>query len=435
MRLSFRQYIWGVGLLLVWVLAACSPNADVVTTQENALTPQFTPTPLPATAIPTVDATAEAPQKITLWLPDALVPPVVNEDTPDLLGEQIAAFTLSESGVTVEVRRKRLRDAGGIMQTLRTGKNVAPGVIPDLTLIRREDLLTAVNEGLVQPMEGIVSTAIIGELYPNALTLGQVNNTLYGLPYSLEVQHVILDSQTTLNNTRLESYLATQTPFIFPALRANGLNNVFLVQYLSAGGTVADNGALVVNESVLLDVLEVYEQAVDDGLVQPDVLNFARSLEYRTRFNNDDFGSALVTSSLYLELLNSGVTFDVASIPTLNGEPITALDGWIWVMTTNDPNQQEHVTAFLDWMLDANRQGEYMYTLNLLPSQRSAMRRWYSEDYDNFIATIMGNTTLPYGEMATGTTARAIQSALVSVIGGERSASDAVQDVLNQQAN
>lgn len=426
-----RRALWAV--LMVVMLAGCGADVPLDEAALGTPTPSATPTP---TAIPTIESTAETPKKLTLWLPDVLLPSSANEDTPDLLGDQIAAFSASEDGVTVDVRRKRLRDAGGIMQTLRTAREVAPGIVPDLTLIRREDLLTAVAEGLVEPMEGLVSTAVIGELYPNALELGQVNNTLYGLPYTLEVQHMIFADGAVLDGAQLAAYVDDSTPFVFPATRANGLNSVLLVQYLSAGNMTPSGGELVLDEAVLESLLTVYEDMVNSGAVSPNVLNYTRPLEYRSLLTGESFaGGAVVNSSLYLELMNAGDTFEVAPIPTLQGNAVTTLDGWIWVMTSVDPNQQVHVSNFLSWMMDISRQGEYASMMNLLPSQQMAMRGWYPAAYDAFITQVMEQVVLPYGETANGVVARAIQSAFVTVINGERTASQAVQDVAAQITN
>jgi ABC-type glycerol-3-phosphate transport system substrate-binding protein len=423
-----------LSVLLVTVVTACGPTVTPVGDNplEGTATPDTLPTPT-VTPIPTLEATPQETDNLTIWLPDVLFPPSNNDESVNPLIQQIIDFSEASDTVNIEVRRKQLREIGGIMPTLRTAQDVAPGVLPDLTLIRREDLLIAVQESLIQPLEGNVSTAIIGDMFTTGLDLGQVDGTLYALPYALDIQHVIYSETVPIRgNASLDQYLEQSIPFIFPASRANGLNAVFLSQYLATMPLSSDSTALEVEEASLLRLYQFYEQAVANGLISSEVRNYERAADYRGVLTSGDFGSAVVSSQLYLDLVLTGQQFDVASIPTLDGEPATTVDGWMWVMTTTNPNRRALAGEFIDWMMDADRQGEYVQSIARIPSQRTALRRWYSEDYATFVQDIMPNATLPNVRAGNSATGRAIQSGLVSVISGERTAEEATQDVLSQ---
>ena len=83
-------------------------------------------------------------------------------------------------------------------------------------------------------------------------------------------------------------------------------------------------------------------------------------------------------------------------------------------------------------MLDIDRQGRYNQAISMLPSQRSALRQWENADYAAFVDTLLNNATLPLTESSSSVTARVIQSALASVISDQRTADQAVQDVISQ---
>lgn len=431
-RLAFIVVI----VMLLGLLTGCDTLANM--TANNQLTatpaPSVTPNPATATPIPTVEATPDEPESLTLWIPDVLVPSSASGASTDLLNQQIAAFAESKEGITIEVRRKQVNEVGGIMPTLRTAHEVAPGALPDLTLLRREDLLQATGAELIQPMEGIVSSAIIGDFYPRVLSLGQVDGTLYGLPYAVEIQHVVYTVPATATEPMFASYLENDVSFVFP-VQASGINPVFLVQYLEAGGQINANGGLVLNEDALLTVFEFYEEAAAQNLVSPDVLEYTRPADYRAMINDQAAASFVVGADLYLELLQSELSLRVASIPTASGEPITSLNGWMWVMTTTDSDNQALASEFVDWMMNIERQGEYVQSLNLLPSQRTTLRRWYNEDYATFVASVMEDARLPLMDASNSSVARAMQGALVTVIAGERTAEQATQDVIDQLAS
>ncbi len=418
-------------LLTLLLLAACAPTSaadDGITTEliltstPAIVTPEITETPA-------LEPTPVGPLRMMVWWPENLAP-VNNEEAAAVLAGHIADYERSQDNINVEIRLKQAQDVGGIMETLRTASAVAPGALPDLTLIQREDLMAAVEAGLVQPLEGRVSSTIIGDLHSAALALGQVDDQLYGLPYALEVEHLAYHALTNGGSWRFDSLLSRETPFVFPANRVNGVNDVFLVQYLDAGGTFPEDGTI--NAVALRDTLAFYQEAIAAGIVDPAVLDYSAPANYRRELASGAISAAIVTSSVYLEMLAEGQTLEYGLIPTASGQPATVLNGWMWVVTTPDPDRQTLAVTFLDWMLDAERQGEYNEAVYLLPSQRTTLRRWVNPAYARFVEGLLDNATLPLAESQAGPTARALQNALTAVLLGARTADEATQDVLDQ---
>jgi hypothetical protein len=68
----------------------------------------------------------------------------------------------------------------------------------------------------------------------------------------------------------------------------------------------------------------------------------------------------------------------------------------------------------------------------MLPSQRSALRQWEDPDYATFVDMLLNSAILPLAESNSTISARVVQSALASVISGQRSADEAAQDVITQ---
>ena len=242
---------------------------------------------------------------------------------------------------------------------------------------------------------------------------------------------VYAPNAVNLPDAAFSTYLAGQIPFTFPGGSDDGLTSVFLVQYLAAGGSINADGTLVLDAEALTAVLQFYEDAVADELVTPDVLDYTRSTAYRSGLGGDIAGAVVVSSDVYLGLNADETALAFSAIPTTSGVPTTALNGWMWVITTPNPSRQLIASAFLSWMMNPNRQGEYVRSLNMLPSQQSAFQRGYSEDYNTFVTEVMANARLPLSDTANGTVARAMQAALVAVINGEQSAAQATETVIS----
>ena len=207
-----------------------------------------------------------------------------------MLSEHTAAFSLN-NGVEIVYRIKDVGKVGGIMSTIRAGKDVAPAALPDAALIRRRDFTPAQAQQYLQSMETLFSSSLINDL-DDGLEFGQValqaGIALYGLPYLYDVLLAVhlQPLQTAGARLTFADVIANDTAFLFPAARANGLNQTFYQQYLSAGGFSPRDGAMSIDEAALGAVLQFYEDLVQRGLVAADVLTFQSPAAYQSEFIN-----------------------------------------------------------------------------------------------------------------------------------------------------
>jgi ABC-type glycerol-3-phosphate transport system substrate-binding protein len=421
------------GLLLL-LAAACGRE----TVRQSMLTTEVLFTPTSAAPTPILDlnvtvtpqVTPAGPLKLTIWLPEPFAPPS-NKDAAVLLTDLIEAFQATQNNVIIETRLKKAQDVGGVISTLRAARVVAPSALPDLTLLEREDLQIAVQAGLVQPLDTRISATIRGDFYTAALRLGQVSGRLYGLPYSLDIEHLAYRA-TGGTFASFEDALNSGKPLVFPA-GGTDVSSVFLLQYLAAGGVL--NTKLSKSDTDALRVtLQFYETAVAKGVVSNAVLNYVAPTDYLPDLTSGKLDTAVLTSTLYLDLLAKGQRLEAGRIPLPSkaGAPATIVDGWMWVLTTADRDRQVLAVKFLDWMYNAGRQERYNRAISMLPAQRAAMRQLPNTDYTAFVESLLSEAILPAPQSTGSATARALQSALVSVISGKRTADQAVQDVLNQ---
>jgi ABC-type glycerol-3-phosphate transport system substrate-binding protein len=426
-----------VPLILALLLAGCAAEDGGANTSALNTPPAPTATPeatreVAAAITQTAEPTPEGPTKLVIWWPEPLAP-LDNETAAEVLSEQISAFQRANQNVVVDFRLKKVDDVGGIMSTLRTGSAVAPGALPDLTLVRRDDLLIAAQAGLIQPLSERLAPAVLEDVQGAALDLGRSSEQLYGLPYTLEIQHIAYPPTTPqVANWTFQDVLDAKVPFLFPAGRTNMVNDVLLLQYLAAGGTWSDAGDISIDADALRSTLHFYEQASAEGIVSPDVLEYASSDDYQQMLVDGTPAAGVVTSTTYLQLVDDGVTLGVGPIPTETGAPVTLLDGWMWVLTTSDADRQTRALEFLYWMQDAERQQQYTDVLHMLPSQRTAMRQLDDSQYADFVSELMSNAILPLTESESGAATRAMQNALASVLTGQRTSPEATLDVIDQ---
>lgn len=446
-RRSARWTTFVLTLMFSTLMVACQTQAaqPIALTRTPTTSPiAITPTLQSTTTLATTAATAaQEPVVISLviWWPDRLAP-LENAVVQEYLSEQIAAFETSVGNVEVELRLKRAQETGGIMASLRSASQVAPGVLPDITLIRRDDLTEAAQNRLIQPLEGRVASGVLADLYNPALQLGWVNGELYGLAYVLDMQ-VLAYNTSALPTDELPQQWSFQTildnnlKLAFPAVRSGTISDIFFLQYLSAGGTLASSDTpLTLNEDALLSVLTFYEQALADGLIDQRALEYAASSDYQPALLTSDMDAGIVNSSSLRNLTSTNTDLSAGNIPTADGTPRTILNGWHWVMVTQNAERQAVVSQFINWMMDSQRQGEYTQLIGWVPSQRSALRLRPFDSLDTAtVEALIDGSIPPMSSDSNSAAVRAMHGALLAVLTGGSTAEQAVAEAVNQLAD
>lgn len=377
----------------------------------------------------------QAPLKLTIWWPDVLILGDGNTLNP-ILQAQSDAFVETENNLDLEYRIKPIGVTGGIMSTLRTASNVAPGALPSLTLMRRQDLLTAERGGYLQSMEGKISSAIQGDL-DTALALGQVDDVLYGVPYLLELQHMVYRPQNNVDYSSwtYDAVIQRNIPFVFAANRVGGLNDVFYLQYINDGGKLDANGLLTLDQPSLDTTLTFYQTASDNALVDGTVMNYTSSDDYKDAFVSGDYDIALFDSGTYLQLHEKDPNLQIASIPTSSGKATSILNGWVWVLIATNQDEQAAAVRYIDWMMDTNRQAEFAKAIYQIPSRRTAMALGLVGDAPiEPYMSMLEHPILPLSDGDAGSLGRFMQDAFSSVLTAQLTAEDALANVVKEMA-
>lgn len=428
-----------VGLMTLigaFILSACgTPSAT--TPNAPTATPTVNTTPLPPvpTGLPTESAN-QSMQNFVVWFPETLAP-ADNPNVATLLNDQLNGFIAEQDqSITIEFRLRRYGDTGGILATIRAANKVAPGGLPDITLVRREDLPTLIQEGIAMPLEGHLSSNILGNLFSPALQMGRVGNQLYALPYVLDiVMFAFYGDENQPTTWTFSAILQADAFWNFPAGRTTGLNNTVFLQYLLAGGSIGNDGTLVLNINALRTVLTFYEQAYRANLIDETMLNFTSTNDYIRSLTSGDLRAGVINASTFLaQRANNGDARLLASaIPSSNGEPLTLMNGWVWIVTAKTAEDQAMAYRFIEWMMGNTRQAEYANLVNLLPSQRGALNQMpLANDEVALFSDLLTNAVLLPIDNNTGGLARAIQTVFAMVISGDMTADEAVASISAQ---
>ncbi|MCD4687233.1 MAG: extracellular solute-binding protein, partial [Anaerolineae bacterium] len=389
------------------------------TTRDQNVAAQSTPVP---------QATPEN-TTVTVWWPDELYPD--DATTEAILTNQFDLFALTYTNYGIEVRHKRTHGVGGILSTLRTAAPVAPGALPDLTLMRRADMITAATDGLIVPIDAWIPADLAGaNLFPGLRALGEVDGELYGVPYALDLYHTVYRvSVFDQSPTTYDAILAAETPYLFPG-GASPVSWTILLQYIAAGGRLVDrDGNTTLTPEALLAVLDYYAAGLEAGIFGPDLIEHTTVNDYWNAFVTGEGNIASVPSTTYLALKDSVQNAELAPVPTEDGTTLTMIDGWMWVLTTQNPDQQTQALAFLSWMMRISQQSAFTEAYGIVPSQTRALRLWEDEAYADFAQELLSTAIVFAEERRNNAAATALNDAVSAVLRG-MSPETATEDAL-----
>lgn len=421
------------GILLLAGCAPFFPNASL--SPEN--TPLPTATPVVATPKPLSTAADTIPSNpqptvitLTLWTVERFSPQV------DLVAQQLKDFEASHDNLKVEVFVKKTSGQASILNYLNSAKAVAPGIMPDVIILPTEQLPPAWRAGLIQPLDGKIDRTIVQDLLPAAKTLGTVDNQLAGIPFELDVEHVVYNTtQIITAPLRWTDVLSNRTPYQFPAKGQNGLlNDASTLQYLSAGGKLTDAaGSPTINEAALQALLKFYRTMSNSRIITPKILEAAQTEELWAQYRENPNGIVHVSAHQYLLYRQSLKNVQAAAIPTVEGIPVTFGYGWAFAVVTTDPNRQSYAQELIETFMQTDANAIWATRTAVIPSRQSAfdLIARGNDPYWLFLKDYLQTVTPPPSFVGYDQLSRILQQTIVQVINNETTPDQAIETAVN----
>jgi multiple sugar transport system substrate-binding protein len=433
-------------IAVVPVVSACqfmpasSTTSPTVEPTPAAALPAATVESLPTPAAAATATPEDAPITLTFWTIESISPEA--EGPPgDFIGNTLRAFERSQPNVDVNVLLKKPSGKGGMVDFLRTAKPVAPTVLPDVAIINAVDLPQAFADGLIQPLDGRLDRSVVQDLLPAARVMGTVTDRLAGVPLGLEMQHTVYNTTVFTATPVLWSDVFTKnTRYLFPAKGINGLvNDATLSQYFSAGGALLDDqDKPSIDDQALLTVLKLYRQGVENGAIDPAILEASAIDDLWPFYLKGSIGMAQVSVNQYLTDRDQLVRSAFGPPPVLNEtrKPAAITRGWVLVLVTNDPGRQNAALNLIEWFLSVNNNAAWNQINLSIPSRGSSFQQLAGNDpYWVFLSEQLNTARPQPGFSGYDRLGRIIQQAVQEVVSGESSPEDAVaaaQDALRQ---
>ncbi|MDZ7844921.1 MAG: extracellular solute-binding protein [Anaerolineales bacterium] len=360
-----------LGLLLVSCSSLPFFNPPDSGTPESELAPTSTPVAPP----PTEDIVPTTTIRTTLivWVPPQLDPA---SDSPagNLFADQLNAFRSERPQIDLQVRVKAVEGPGGLLETIRAARAAAPRVLPDLIALPRNQMETAADEELLMPLDDYLGKIEGDGWYPFAASLSRFEEVTYGVPFLGDV--LVLAYKSDISEDPLadwDSVLETQKALAFPAADTRSL--VTLAFYQSAGGELGDlNEPPAVDRIPLLNVLNYYQQAQAGSVMPYWVTQFETDQQSWEAYRERQATLVLTWSSTYFNAESPNTS--LAPFPTRDGVPYTYGTGWVWAVTSPEPERAELALRLIEELMDPDFLGSWSYELGYLPVKSSVAQTW-----------------------------------------------------------
>lgn len=419
------------------------PNAAATPTVFISPTPALTPSPAGTTSLNSEAVlSTPAPDLLTLrlWTTEEISPRSEVRGGPVLV-EQLNAFDSAHPELALDVQLKMVTGQGGVLNYLRTGRTVAPTILPDVVLLQTSQLAAATQEGLIYPLDSLLSREMVNDLYPAAANLSRVNNALMGYPFFLTgLEHLAYNSTaitTTLPITWTGLMSLPNAALVFPAASQAG-TRLLLQLYLAAGGTLTnDAGQPNLQVEPLTQALNLINRGRQTGVIMLESDNLTTSTEAWLLFQTGPANVVPTSARNFLDNRSFVLNSQYAPLPGINSPLVPLVEGWVWAITTPDPTRQVLAAELISWLASDATMGEWTMVTAQLPARRSAFAYWTLEvAYQEFLHNQL-ELAQPFPAAANSTILTALGNAIFVVIDGSKTpevaAAEAVAAVIGSQ--
>jgi ABC-type glycerol-3-phosphate transport system substrate-binding protein len=430
----------GLGIAIILLAAAAMvllAACDLSPVQPTTVPGVPTDTPAPSPPLPTATASmppAPAVITLTIWTTEAFSPTQVITNG-QILAAQVAGFAESHPDVRVKFVLKKPYGKGGILDFLLTTGAVVPDLLPDLVLIDVDELDTAVQSNLLEPLDELIPAELVDDLYSFARDAGTYDGRLYGLQLWADLDHLVYNTgKMTIPPRSWPGVLSNPGPYIFPAGGQSGLvNDAFLIQYLAVRAQPAATGAAepFLEQEPLAAVLQFYQDGASRGVFPSDISSYHTTDDCWRDYLAGKAALAQVSAHRYLVDRDRAQTTAVAAIPSINGPAAAIGRGWALALVTTDPARQIAATDFLIQVMSPEVNANWTRSAGYLPTRQSALANWDELDsYTRFIQQqLQAARFRPFISDYTQV-ASALQGAVEAVLTGSASPEEAAAEAI-----
>ncbi|KAF0110661.1 MAG: hypothetical protein FD147_1518 [Chloroflexi bacterium] len=378
-----------VSLLLVYILAGCQ-LMEGLGPAGNAKQPldiqDLTATPPVITVPPEVTAAIDAENLLTIWLPPQFDP---KDDSlaGKLLKARLESFQSINPGVVVNVRVKAVSGRGSLLDSLTTTSSVAPGALPALIFLPKNDFEIAALKGVIFPINGSTVPLDDPDWFPFTREMAEIQGVQYGIPFTSDPLVLAYRSSEVAFPPKTWQEVSQQgIALSFPAADLQSL--IPLSMYISAGGSLIDTeGKLSLQLETLININQIIYNGANSGAFPYWSTQLDTFENAWLPFSEGRSKMSVTWASVALN--NPVENASIAPLPSYSSEPFTFVNGWLLCFPDSPSAERPSLALQLaEYLMDPVFQQKWSEAANLLPTRRSVLAAWEDQNKSSTLKTI-----------------------------------------------
>lgn len=415
-----------LGIFLALSACARIPFLDRFQKQETETAPTTTKTAIAPTPTATPGMPAKETASLTIW-----VPPQFDPQGPTSSGElfqaRIDEYLSEHPSLTIDVRVKALSGPGGILDTLRTARDAAPLVLPDVIALPRSLMETAAGEDLIAPFGEYGGLFEDKDWYSFADQLARIDEEIYGIPFAADILVFAYKTDSLESSPgSWEELLSNPKPLAFPASDPHAF--VTFAFYQSAGGNIATlNDSYVIDRSPMMEVLSFYQQARQVEVMPYWITQFDTDQQAWNAYTERQSTQVVTWISNYLQ--TEPFNTSLGALPTAEGRAFSYATGWVWSIV--DKGQPLDLSMeFIDTLTDTRYLADWNAEAGFVPPLSSSLALWITEDMKRTLfERILPATALIPSEQIQTQVGPILQEAVILVLKDQLDPDEAITQI------
>ncbi len=404
------------------IMPAVKQPATPLSSEEEIILPENEST---SESSPTVDDSDETSvpnrsnaenRTLTLWVPPQF-DPSSNDEAGKILTEMLKIFMEENPNTLINIRVKSLTGEGSAINTLSAAVNAAPEVVPSLIIMNRNDLVSAVQKGLIYP----ISTGLFTDpasWYPFAKESSTVNNLIYGIPIAGDP--LVLGYRPSKTGSEINTWdeiLSRGLPIAFEPSNPYDLFGTFI--YLAKGGKITnDMGQPWLDQAKLIDTLNFFLSGGQKGAFPPSLAQGTSGSNANENWQLFLEGSLhIIVTKLTTFRHSQNADIDAIPLPLFNGSTSYPLvNTWNVVLSNSNPEIQNLAVKLAEKFADPRFNDQWTQSAGYLPVRAIGQTLWQNDSFYEKMVTICENGELIQTDQILNKITPVINEAVSSVI-------------------
>ena len=396
-----------------------APIGETPAASQDGISEMMTETPVPT----------PSSYLIELWIPPAFDPDQNDSEAGKALESLIDQYMDDHPNVTITHRVKATSGDSSMLNTITSASHIAQDVLPSLALISRNDMETAVQRGLLQP----ITTSVLddGETwYDFAKQSSTVDSVIYGIP--IIADSTVLTYRPAKIGPELGDWndiLTRGLPIGFAPSSSTSLFGLFV--YLSLGGKLTnDQGQPYLDQQKLTETLNFFLTGGQNGVFPPSISQLVDQGQVWQRFNEGTIQMIISLFSSFRHYQTPDIS--VLALPlsdNVTGYPL--INTWNLVLIEDNPIYQAEAVRFAEYFSDIAVNDELSAKAGYIPVRRGDHKAWAEDPQREIVEMMSESGLLAPNNQITNKLVPLINNSVLQVIKNQMSPDDAAKEAMS----